>query len=567
MEKERERAPTPPQTPSPVSPCAEGKDFSSLPVQIMASQITPETPQTTQTSERRNTGQGLPMDKAVTGAEGDLEVTKMLLKENPQVNISNMHKISFLPVSKPAPLLSFSQKLKTPMLLRVNSSFYSPLGNLILDQGQIIVVMDIYSTRVITGIFANEPFKIIPDFERETKFSPAENGTQGIYTQNELIRANPLPIIVSSLSAFQDKLGKNVTKGSKLLIKKSTKIMTRLTKKSSIHLYDLENTEVFIPKAAAVEFSTRHEDVCLPLSDFTKHFPLPAKAKPISLDDDVNVIPEVELRRLETEEIIVGILPFEKTQMPIVHIPSSVGVQIEVIKPENESKLEEIYIAARYGYVQTTTLMNKALSTQNPRYDRPRKHSEPVLCPRGSRSYSSVRLTKGHRIPKYQNIPFQTQTPTSTSQLEENYNSPSRHDYERLDSPQIVAVRRRYQSESSDSEGLPTAVTSEYYKGRYSPPTTLQDGDGAVQRKGQDQSNLAHLKSFTIIQIQELLKCMNLERYCESFKKEMINGEIFSSLTDEMLQELGVSKQLHRLRIKKVISGDTSVKNLLKDKE
>ena len=73
--------------------------------------------------------------------------------------------------------------------------------------------------------------------------------------------------------------------------------------------------------------------------------------------------------------------------------------------------------------------------------------------------------------------------------------------------------------------------------------------------------NVEYLKSLSCTRVLHLLESMHLECYCEAFQHEQIDGEVLSSLDDEMLQELGVKSSLHRLRLRKVIKGVLSVKD------
>ena len=53
---------------------------------------------------------------------------------------------------------------------------------------------------------------------------------------------------------------------------------------------------------------------------------------------------------------------------------------------------------------------------------------------------------------------------------------------------------------------------------------------------------------------------MSLKPYQETFKREQINGEILSECDEEVLMnDLGVSSKLHRMRLLKVISGKVTV--------
>ena len=52
-----------------------------------------------------------------------------------------------------------------------------------------------------------------------------------------------------------------------------------------------------------------------------------------------------------------------------------------------------------------------------------------------------------------------------------------------------------------------------------------------------------------------LLEKMNLNQYRDTFEVEHIDGIFLASLDNEMLEELGVTKSLHKLRLNKIIEG------------
>ena len=76
-------------------------------------------------------------------------------------------------------------------------------------------------------------------------------------------------------------------------------------------------------------------------------------------------------------------------------------------------------------------------------------------------------------------------------------------------------------------------------------------------------TNIAYLKKMQREDILHLLDAMNLSAYKEAFKQEQIDGETMACLSADMLVELGVSKSLHRLRLMKIISGQTSASSCI----
>ena len=61
-----------------------------------------------------------------------------------------------------------------------------------------------------------------------------------------------------------------------------------------------------------------------------------------------------------------------------------------------------------------------------------------------------------------------------------------------------------------------------------------------------------------------MLEKLNMSAYKELFAAEQINGEILMECDDEILStELKVTSRLHRIKLKKIISGQLSVQELL----
>ena len=124
-------------------------------------------------------------------------------------------------------------------------------------------------------------------------------------------------------------------------------------------------------------------------------------------------------------------------------------------------------------------------------------------------------------------------------------------------------------------EGLPTAATQQtmppdseaagtVFAREQSPSeknaSTSMTQDGCVEEA---VANIAYLKKMQREDILHLLDAMNLSAYKEAFKQEQIDGETMACLSADMLIELGVSKSLHRLRLMKIISGQTSASSCI----
>ena len=91
-------------------------------------------------------------------------------------------------------------------------------------------------------------------------------------------------------------------------------------------------------------------------------------------------------------------------------------------------------------------------------------------------------------------------------------------------------------------------------------PSTTAGASASLDSSESVENNIAYLKRLTVDEVLELLEAMQLEEYQESFKKERIDGEMLSSLTEaDLMHELNIQKRLHRVRLMKVIEGVYSV--------
>jgi len=62
----------------------------------------------------------------------------------------------------------------------------------------------------------------------------------------------------------------------------------------------------------------------------------------------------------------------------------------------------------------------------------------------------------------------------------------------------------------------------------------------------------------------EVAPLMGLAQYSDSFRKEHITGELLLECDEDLLQhELGISSRLHRVRLLRFISGQSSTQTLL----
>ena len=102
------------------------------------------------------------------------------------------------------------------------------------------------------------------------------------------------------------------------------------------------------------------------------------------------------------------------------------------------------------------------------------------------------------------------------------------------------------------------------------PPVTVQRSSiddtymNAIDAKAMaicdKEENLAYLKTLSLNKMLQLLDHMNLGQYKSRFNDERIDGEIIMHLDRGDLVELGVIRNLHQVRLLKLIDGSVSAK-------
>ena len=81
-----------------------------------------------------------------------------------------------------------------------------------------------------------------------------------------------------------------------------------------------------------------------------------------------------------------------------------------------------------------------------------------------------------------------------------------------------------------------------------------------VTENATPEDNQALLKVMTGEDILQLLDNMNLGEYKDSFQREQVDGELMLELSKSDLEDLGITKNIHQIRLLKLIDGSSSVK-------
>ena len=454
------------------------------------------------------------------------------LKENPDVDLPPTRDVYyFTSISPQMSVQSFLSTEKCPKLVRIKTNYHSPIGILTLAENQIIVAMGIKMAVVVSGVDSSGSLFKLPEGCKEIKFAPFQDSSPATFTVQDLFKMKHLPSVFVPTKSFIDVKGTKVQQNTLLFSVKKHKFTP--TPSSTIKVSTAEG-DVYIDSGIRCSFSSKREDVKMSLQTLIKRMPLPVKVEPFSSDDDIDTIEELTLKRVDTERILTGIVRVSSsTRMPIIDIPSSLSIMLEIITPERESHLENIYSTAETQYANFLPKYRKECMWSNPSDDIPTRTTKPYTEDNG---------------------PKPSVFETLADRYEFEVTSSDEHDYESVEASRYSIPRQLHLVNKSDERHIPPELPITQH---HAPVEQSQsNSDFATDQK-------AYLQSLSIESIQTLLQAMNLSCYCESFKTEQIDGELLSSLNSEMLRELGVTKSIHLLRLQKVINGTHSAKEII----
>ena len=407
----------------------------------------------------------------------------------------------FVPVTGSISLAKFVKLFSTPKIIRVKGNYHSPLGTLTLAVGQLLVVVDVVQMRVLTGVDgSDEVFKVTEDSDL-IKFAPMIEGMKSEYSTPQLLKAKSLPPAVAPTSPFDDASGYKIPGGT-ILYLNTTKpsALASVLRSDRRSVKALSNLgEVVIKNSCQALFSTSERDVTLPPSDLMKYIQLPVMARPVSDDDDIDSIPYVHLREVHSENVLIALLKFEEMiEMPLLEIPVSLNLFIEVMEPRDKREMEHIYCEARADYENITELRKKLL----------RNKSSGQLD-----SITSCQASEGTSLamcspPLPPKIPPKLKSQKSMGNV--------------------------YSESPSETSPQPPCL-----------PTTGQKESVESQRVYTEAENRSYLKDLSCMAVQHLLEALDLHSYKGAFLAEQVNGQIFVCLNDEMLTELGAVSYTH----------------------
>ena len=108
--------------------------------------------------------------------------------------------------------------------------------------------------------------------------------------------------------------------------------------------------------------------------------------------------------------------------------------------------------------------------------------------------------------------------------------------------PSLIAITEKPRNTPGESE--------EYKK------TSGVTSNKATSEVDSKQANISRLRSLSKTQVSKLLTSLGMEEHVDQFKREDIDGDLLADMNDACLEDVGIKKSLHRLKLKKIISGE-----------
>ena len=502
---------------------------------------------------------------------------------------------SFYAVTDPMPLRTLVKAFKPPRVVQVKNYYHSPIGTLTVGEGQILVILDAKKGKVVSGSDTGEETFKLPVTSKDIRFSPMFHHKVEMFTAKDLLSNTVLPSVVSPVRTFTDIKGKSVEAGTHLFLSKSKG--TLFKHNQNIIKAQSEFGTVSISSSIDVHFTVGIKETALTLKEIDEFLSFPLSTKPVSEDDDINTIPRVNLDSIQTEEIVTALIRFADTaSLPILELPASLDITACIIAPKTREELEEIYEKAETEYVNLSE------------WRKPVPPAIPKRCPiaqetspppeQGSYVYvKSQQLDLTARVSDQPhkgecretmerssdaNPPKAPPVGPRTDLITPRYTSPPSHQaklstqYAGIgsmdDSSTYCEIPAHLQKPTVYMPSTPPTMPPLLPPRTVGPPlpthsTTPPPAPQVQTQKPesttQTEDNVKYLKSLSCEQVQQLLSAMSLSCYCEAFAKECIDGELFSSLDREMLEELGVKSKIHHLRLLKIQEGHHSAKSIV----
>ena len=481
----------------------------------------------------------------------------------------NRKSLEFETVSKPMTIATviLHHGTSLPVLLKVSQGYASFLDKYSFGKDQLFVALEKKEIDLATvrDPGTNQLHEL--PLDEELLLSPVlpdcftEEGIPSLLSARELLGCSTLPRTFCAMKRFKDSKGHLVEQGTLLFTLKEGNPLVAITQ---------GNVKICIDKSTIGEFSVRSSNTKVSLKEAVKYlkFPFTCRLFPAKgVDCFVN---KIIVEKISKGVVIEGVMKTEEGhsvtsfQKPSI-IPASSQIQVNIMNTRAQEMLESIYDYATKIYTSLKLPSQPHIQEYKPLIsDDINSDASDRKGPHHSRRRTTAISSRSSSLPRIpQSAEFQARSFT--------YPNPTAKPVGR------VPVARERQCDKAKailgSANVPmNQVDPDPKSGlNESPPGPLSEGgdlesdSNYVDMSGggfDDTSrhkNIQALKKMTVNDVLLLLEKMNLNQYRDTFEEEHIDGILLASLDNEMLEELGVTKSLHKLRLNKIIEGVQSV--------
>ena len=518
----------------------------------------------------------------------------------------------FLATGKPMSLKEFNKGKRVrdlPCLVKVVDGHRSLCEYYSLGKEQMFVVLEKKNMLVVIckdhmcGSSYAVPinttsFHLVPHWMDAEGIRP---NSFGKITANELFQSKALPPVVAVSGEFRvsERSTKTVPVGTLLFLKEEKKKQVKGLQ-GVLHAKSQSGEMVQITPDCNGRFSILAKDVRLSLQQAFDHLKPPFTMRTIS-DCDTLYANVITVERVHKEDVFIGMMKAkEGTSLDDVasfsrmaEVPVSLNLTIVTMVPKHRKILDEIYdfvLTKYHGITHRPAMLlsnpaDTVIMDPNPSYID--NSMDPIKARFSAHPASSVKAAPS--TPSARTLlstPLQLPGTAPNSREEHIYDLVAIDYYEAIptaavqqttsDSKVAATPFKSDKPLSNDVaidyyEAMPTAATQQMASpGTEAAGTPFKiDQPPSEERvptcmkqhasvEDDSDANIAYLKKMQRGDVLQLLDAMNLSVYKDAFEQEHIDGETMACLTSEMLCELGVSQSLHRMRLMRIISGQTS---------
>ena len=456
-------------------------------------------------------------------------------------------------------LEEFTKHFQLPQIVHVYTGHYGLTEQLSISEGEELILFFVKLTKVVKATTRSKseiyylPLNSLLQFGPYYQSNTNPKGFDNIYkTVRDLLqRKEGLPIAVKVCKTFSGRSEESsVVKGDIIFPKQ----VSGKGKSMVLECTNKTGKKLKLGLNCAGQFSTNTCDVRMYLLEYIEHVnKFPVKFEVFSDKEQAK-----KLFYIQTGTVLVLEAPQDfqsyiyssdilgENDYPLSELPMIIPIQIQRIE-RPDLNLEPIYEKVQHSYENFAPFMIKKNMTLYP-----------------GQSYSKLKLqqqlyeevdecsARCNEPPDaiYEPIPGNSKdhSKQNPSSLIASIPSLPEHSWCRNPGP-IPRIHQSFPTvQSSPLEKPSTAQTSMLLTSSYPMTTTTP------------KENIAYLKTMDVATVLQLLDDMNLAEYKDNFQRELVDGELLVELSKQELEDLGITKNIHQLRLMKLINGSSSAK-------